>query len=180
MVRLNHTTLVDNKPVTPFLVQGSNVYCFDKTKQTIILPLTSFKAKKAKKALVVPTSISVQKPKPKPEPPVEEKIIIKAVEIHAVTGGSIRTIGSADYSYKEIKEVIEPVIEVINKVITHTTFNYRPSGFIKVMGLGESRYTFIKEIIPEPVVIPEPEYVPPPVIDNSRYVGRPSLNDDYI
>ncbi len=172
MVRLNHTTIVDNKQVTPFLIQGTNVYCFNKSKQTIILPLTSFKAKKARKAPVVPISMSVPKPKPQPAP-VEEKVVIKAVEIHTITGGSIRTIGSADYSFIAEKEVTpEPIITPVK--ITPVIFRYKPSGLVKVMGLGESRYTFIKEIIPEP------EFVPPPVVDNSRYLGRPSLDDDYI
>lgn len=176
MVRLNHTTIVDNKQVTPFLIQGTNVYCFNKSKQTIILPLTSFKAKKARKAPVIPIAMSTPKPKPQ-SAPVEEKIVIKAVKIHAITGGSIRTIGSADYSFaakKETIEVITPVIGVIKEVITPVIFKYKPSGLIKVMGLGESRYTFIKE------KIPEPEFIPPPVVDNSRYLGRPSLDDDYI
>jgi len=157
MVKLNHTTLVNNKPVTPFLVDGVNVYCFNKNKQTIILPLTSFKTKKAKKVPIIPAS------KPKTQPTlIKEKIIIKTI-----TGGFIRIIGSANYNFIKNKKVIASVKDLKESKI----FKYNPSGFIKIIGLGNNRYTVIKK---------ESEFVPPPVIDNSRYVGRPSLSDDYI
>ena len=203
MVRLNHTTIVDNKPVTPFLIQGTNVYCFDKKKETIILPLNSFKARKAKKAPVVPVPtlnrmitpepvlVAPPKPKPVPDPePVEEKIIIKPKMIHAeITGGSIRTIGFADYTYTKVKEKVVAITESDKPIV----YNYEPFGFIKVFGTSDYKHKVFKEYIKEyegigivqaiglansKVAVKAIE-VPPPVIDNSRYI-RPTMDDDYI
>ena len=197
MVKLNHTAIVDNKPVTPFLIQGTNVYCFDKHKKTIILPINSFKAKKARRAPVVPRPVfnkqitpePVLVQKPKPEPPVEEIIIIKPKFIHAeIAGGSIRTIGSADYSHVIVKApiIIEPDKPAIYK--------YEPAGFIKVFGTADTRHKVFRPyeknyegigivqaigVADSKVEVIAPAVEIPPVVDNSRYI-RPTLDDDYI
>jgi hypothetical protein len=195
MVRLNHKTIVDNKPVTPFLIDGSQVYCFDKYKETIILPLDSFKAKKAKRATVIPMPVfsqvkeaaPVPTPRPIPEEPVEEKIIIKPKMIHTMlSGGSIRAIGSASYRYK-VTPIVKPVVE------TKTVYRYKPNGFTEVLGAAETRFVGFKPYVKEyegagltqaigaanaKVVIKVAD-TPPPVVDNSRYI-RPTLDDGYI
>jgi len=192
MVRLNHTTVVDNKPITPFLVQGSQVYCFDKYKKTIILPLNSFKARKEKLAPRVPMPIITPVVAQKPKPPVEEVIIIKPKLIHTeIAGGSIRTMGSADYKYKTVKAIVPKVITTdINKPVV---FNYKPNGFVEVLGSADTSLKVFKPYVKkyEGIGIVQAvgsadskvktvDTTPPPVVDNSRYVGRPTLNDDYI
>ena len=189
MVKLNHTTIVDNKPVTPFLIQGSNVYCFNNIKETVILPLSSFKTKKTKKAPVVPKPVFTKQviPKPvlqKPEPPVEETIIIKPKLIHTkIAGGSIRTIGSADYSHIIVKT---PVIMEPDKP---AIYKYKPAGFIKVFGTADTKHRVFKsyeknyEGIVQAIGVVnskvEAAELIPPVVDNSRYI-RPTLDNDYI
>jgi len=190
MIKLNHATLVNNKSVVPFLIQDSNVYCFDKYKKTVILPITSFKTKKTKKNPIVPIAIAqpIQQPQlAKPEPPVEETIIIKPKIIHAKTaGGLIRIIGSADYHNIIIKERTQEDIE-------QNIYKYDANGLIKTLGTANYKYTVIKPLekkyegigIVQAIgaantnVKKEEEYTPPPVIDNNRFV-RPTLDDEYI
>jgi len=153
MIRLNHSTIVENKQVTPFLIQGTNVYCFDKKKETIILPIDSFKTKrKNKKPIVVPIARTNNTRSSSRIYPVKPTMIVKAVG-----SGIIKVMGSADFSHV----ANEIVVQEVGK------YRYKASGMIKTIGAADVR----KEVVEETII--------PPVVDNSRYV-RPSLDNDYI
>ena len=139
MVRLNHSVKVDNRIITPFLIEGTNVLCFDKMKKTIILPLDKFKTIKKNKKLVIPTQITappivpvaviskITKPV-KQEEPKEEIIVIKKEPIEDTFYASlkIRISGSAESSFTENEKIIKEEIKEIPPVFDNSRF-VRPS-----------------------------------------------------
>ncbi len=167
MIRLNKTTKVNNKSVTPFLIQDVNVYCFDNKKKTVILPITAFNVrKKPKRTVVIPTpkNLSVKVPSVIVKKDADEEII--KIKIIAKTSPSVfQVIGSSGYR------------QISNEVIINKDNKYVSLGSIRTTGAAKARVVNIE--IPEPIIV-KPTYTPPPVVDNSRYIARPSLDDDYI
>ena len=149
MVKLNKSTRIDNKQVTPFLIQGENVYCFDDKRQTVIIPIEKFDIKKVinKKTIVPIPSI------------VEAKIENKPFVINlTMSPKPIQVKGASTYGYSVIVEQKEE----------SSVYKLKPTGFINIS--GEAEYSYKKN----------ETYTPPPVVDNSRYVGRPTLDDEYV
>jgi len=126
MVKLNHPVKIDNKTVTPFLVQGDNVLCFNRRKETVFVPVDKFNLKKKKTKLVVPVQTTSPAIVPKAvikkvDPPKEEIIKIKkevVEEKEDLTFSStaiIKLSGSAKTNFiineKIIEEAVPPVVD---------------------------------------------------------------------
>jgi len=132
MVKLNHPVKIDNKIITPFLVQGDNVLCFNRRKETIFIPVDKFNIKEKKKKIVIPMqTTNPVVPKAiiakveKPEPPKEEIIVIKKDPINEKNSfkfnslATIKLSGSAktNLTVKIIEEVIIPPVVDNNRYV---------------------------------------------------------------
>lgn len=127
MVKLNHPVRVGKEFVTPYLVEGTNVYCINRMKETVILSADKFVTPKKRKKITVPNQVYVSpvvpvaKPKkvvvaPKPIPPKEEVVVIKKEPV--IEPGSysmessliIRLSGSAGSTYEMKEEIVVPPV----------------------------------------------------------------------
>ena len=117
MVKLNHPVRIDNQTFTPYLVQGGNVYCIDRKKETTILPVEKFKSVKKKRHLVVPLQttnpvipVAIFK---KEEDPVEEIIVIKKVEEKFVSDNKykMKLSGAAITGFTITEVIIPPIVD---------------------------------------------------------------------
>ena len=140
MVRLNHSVKVDNKIVTPFLIEGDNVVCFNRRNETITLPIEKFKTKNKKKKVVVPVQITappivpkaiIAPVKQKPEEPKEEIIVVKK----------------------------EPIIE-------ESEFSFGSFGSVHFLGSAMSSYSIVEEVIKVPPIVDNNRYVRPSLDDD--------------
>jgi hypothetical protein len=115
MVRLNHSVKVGNKTVTPFLVEGESVYCFNKMRETIILQVGDFKPKKEKR-VVVPFRVTAAPFVPVkkvvvlvPEPVIEEEV--KPSIYNVESSFVVKVSGQAKTSYVKKVFVAPPVVD---------------------------------------------------------------------
>ncbi len=184
MVKLNKTVKVSGRFVTPYLIQEDNVYCFDLKKDTIILPISSFKKGKTRKIKpIIPNVISekAQAPQATLQKEPDKEIIIIKPNFEFTSIGGVRTFGNAELSVKH--NTTEKTMEA---------FSYDGKGIVRTFGNADSsielNLNFFKKYNSVGVVqvfgsslntlrINEPKITTP--IDNNRYI-RPTEEDDYI
>jgi len=136
-MRLNHKTLIDDRQVTPFLVQGANVYCFDEKKQTVILDVEKFK--KSKKNIVrsiMPRAV----------------IRRKKASFNYAGSGIISLIGSADYKTIKKKSTKKKI-----------DLSYTAEGSIKVFGASNTSMENKTFVVPP--IIDNTRYLRPTLDD---------------
>lgn len=117
MIRLNHPIKVNKEIITPYLIEGENVLCFNQKKQTISYPLKTLDKKRKIKKIIIPQQIlapskTVITPVKKKKEIIkvkkkEEPMVFKMKQV-----GSIGIYGSADISFvKKEVEVAPPVVD---------------------------------------------------------------------